>query len=85
MPSKKTERWNEFSHDMVDHIEDYVIPQYGDDGEDLYAEWQIKDHISQIEKYTRRSGNNKREGQAALDLLKIAHHAQMAYTKMTSK
>jgi hypothetical protein len=58
------------------------VPQYGDRGEDIITNYSAEDCIKQAEKYMKRFGKNKREGQEKLDLLKAVHYIQCAYDKM---
>ena len=71
-----------FSRHIEAHIEDYVIPQYGDKCDDQAQVYSAEECIRQISKYIARFGRNVRQGQNELDLLKIAHYAQIAYTKL---
>lgn len=83
MTAQRTKDWNEFAAKMADHIENYTVPQYGDAPNDNVAAWSAQDCIAQIQKYATRFGSNQRTGQEALDLMKIAHYAQLAMGKMT--
>ena len=74
--------WTEFSDNVLYHVEEYTVPQYGDKGEDNVTDWSAKDCVRQIEKYVKRFGKNAREGQDKLDLLKVAHYACLAYNKL---
>lgn len=76
----KVEDWGRFSDDVITHIDEYVIPQYGDKGNDECADYTIEDLVKQIKKYSARQGKNSRPGQDQIDLIKIAHYAQMAHT-----
>ena len=76
----KADEWLYFSDDVTQHIEEYAIPQYGDKKDDECGDYKIEDLIRQIKKYAARHGKNSRPGQDQLDLIKIAHTAQMAYT-----
>jgi DNA-binding ferritin-like protein (Dps family) len=80
--SERGNDWLNFSDKMFNHIENYTVKQYGDKGNDQITHWEIGDCIKQIEKYFRRFGSNQRSGQDLLDLMKIAHYAQMAFDKM---
>lgn len=80
--SEKSISWLDFCSEVVDHIEDYVVPQYGDKHEDECAEYSVEDCIKQIKKYATRNGRNSRQAQDQLDLIKIAHYAQMAWDKL---
>lgn len=76
----KINDWEEFSSSVSEHINEYVIPQYGDKGEDECSDYTVEDLVKQIKKYSARQGKNSRPGQDQLDLIKIAHYAQMAHT-----
>lgn len=71
--------WNEFSDIVLDHIEDYTVPQYGDKGSDQCTEFTVQDFQTQIKKYANRMGRNSRPGQDKLDLIKICHYCQMLH------
>jgi hypothetical protein len=79
--SKKLDKWIHFSRMVEDHIEGYVIPQYGDDGEAPDKNYTEADCIKQAERYLARHGRNSRPGQATLDLLKATHWIQMAFDR----
>ena len=70
------------ANEVIEHIETYTVPQYGDYPNDQVEEWTPELCIAQISKYSARFGKNSREGQELLDLIKIAHYAQIAYSKM---
>jgi len=76
--SIKSDHWDSFADKVKTHINEYTVKQYGDHGEDLASEYTPEQCIAQIKKYVARFGKNAREGQNELDLLKIAHYAQMA-------
>jgi hypothetical protein len=80
--SQRSSDWSVFSHKVNEHIENYTVPQYGDKGEDLASQKQAAYFLEQIEKYIRRFGKNKRDGQDRLDFLKIAHYAQLAHDSL---
>lgn len=82
MLGNRTKDWLEFSDKVAGHIEDYTIPQYGDRPNDLAEQWKPEDCIANIKRYAARFGSNSRAGQEKLDLLKIAHYAQLAYLKL---
>ena len=77
--SLKSKDWERFNNDVNYHISTYVIPQYGDKGEDIASEYTVDDCIRNMKKYLARAGRNSRPDQDQLDLVKIAHYAQMAY------
>lgn len=79
--TKQLDRWKTFSYAVYEHIVNYVIPQYGDEGEDLATDYTIEDCIKQVEKYTKRFGRSSRPGERQRDLIKMAHYTQKAWAK----
>ena len=71
--------WIDFSEGVLNHIEGYTVPQYGDKGQDQCTEFTIQDFQTQIKKYANRMSKNSRPGQDKLDLLKIYHYCQMLH------
>ena len=80
--SIRGEQWAFFAEQVQEHIDGYTVPQYGDAGDDLCTDYTPEQCIQQIQKDAKRHTTNSREGQQALDLLKIAHYAQMAHHKL---
>ena len=81
-PMNRVKEWREFSGSIIHHLIDYAIPQYGDMPGDDLSSWTREDCIRQIGKYVARSQTNARGStETALDLLKIAHYACVAYMK----
>jgi len=76
--SERGKDWKAFSDKVLNHIEIYTVPQYGDKGDDIATEYSSADCIKQVKKYAARFGTNSRPGQEELDLLKMAHYIQMA-------
>lgn len=85
MTAQRTRDWNEFAAKVAGHIENYTVPQYGDAPNDNVESWSAQDCIAQVQKYAARFGNNQRTGQEELDLMKIAHYAQLAMGKLKQK
>ena len=79
--SKRAISWLDFSFVVLTHIEEYTIPQYGDKDEDQITEWSERDCLRAVSKRIARYGRNTREGQQAMDFLKMAHEVQIAYEK----
>jgi hypothetical protein len=77
----RSKQWEDFSDEVLHHIEDYTVPQYGDADSDLAQEYTPESCLKQVEKYLKRFGKQARQGETKLDLLKMAHYIQMAYTK----
>lgn len=80
--SRRGTEWLNFSGRVLNHIETYTVPQYGDEPNDQVSRWSAEDCVRQIERYAARHGRSARPGQEALDLLKIAHYAGLAYAKL---
>lgn len=75
--------WLEFSNDVLDHIENYTVPQYGDSPDDQVSAWTAGDCIKQVWKYTMRFNKNQRgQDDQMRDMLKIAHYASIALEKL---
>jgi len=83
--SKRGENWKKFSDEVLLHIENYTVPQYGDEGEDQVSEWEISDFLTTIKKYLARYGKNVREGEQRRDFVKIAHYASMVAEKYSEE
>jgi hypothetical protein len=79
--SKRAQAWEAFAAKVSEHIENYTVPQYGDEGADSVTEYNSRDCMIQCKKYQNRFGTNQREGQQELDFMKIAHYAQLAHQK----
>jgi hypothetical protein len=78
--------WMEFEGEVFNHLGNYTIPQYGDRPHDQVTKWTPEDCIKAIEKYTARFGKNARGAEEQLkDLLKIAHYAQICWTKLQGR
>ena len=80
--SQRGQEWVEFSNEVLRHVEEYTVPQYGDKGDDNVTDYTPKDCVLQIKKYATRFESNQRFGQERLDLLKTAHYACLAHTKL---
>jgi NTP pyrophosphatase (non-canonical NTP hydrolase) len=70
-----------FFREVIDHIDNYVVPQYGDSPDDPAEEWSSEECMKQLDKYIKRFKKNSREGQQELDFLKMAHYIQLAAEK----
>jgi hypothetical protein len=78
----RSKEWIEFAVIVDDHINNYTVKQYGDRGSDLATNYTPEDFVKQIKKYCERHGKNARPGQDKIDMIKIAHYAQMAWSKL---
>lgn len=80
--SIRSDDWNVFAEEVDNHINFYTVPQYGDKGNDEADDFTPEECVKHIKRYAARHGKNQRDGQELLDLIKIAHYAQLAYTKI---
>jgi len=81
--SRKGQRWGIFAQEVLNHIEGYVVPQYGDEGEDFHAESDAARLMEEVGRYYKRFGRSARGlVEQKRDLLKIAHYAQMAHHRL---
>ncbi|BCH33251.1 hypothetical protein MesoLjLc_51810 [Mesorhizobium sp. L-8-10] len=76
------DKWKAFSDQVLNHIEEYVIPQYGDEGADLVTDYSPEECLRQTEKYIKRFGRSSRQGEELRDLIKAAHFIQRAADKL---
>lgn len=83
--SQRGQDWIEFAEEVLEHIENYTIPQYGDKGKDPVTKWTDEDCLRQVDKYLKRRGRNSRQDQDKLDLLKSAHFIQIGSMKADEK
>lgn len=78
-PADRLKDWVEFSNYMINYIEKYTISKYkGDDKFDLISIMEPMDCIWTILRYALRMF--RRRGKK-YDIQKIAHYAQIAWTK----
>lgn len=80
--SERGRHWLIFAGLVLQHIEEYTVPQYGDFPNDSVANWTPAECMSSIKRYVARFGRNSRAGQDELDLFKIAHFAQIIHMLM---
>lgn len=78
--SQKGENWLRFATTVLEHIENYAVPQYGGDVVDSPDVRSKDDCIKYMSKYLRRTGSERRGRIEELrDMVKIAHFAQYAF------
>lgn len=80
--SKRAKDFCYFAAGVVDHIDNYTVPQYGDAPEDNVEGWSSEECFKQIERYLRRRNTSRRPDEKQMDVLKMAHYLQLAYEKM---
>lgn len=78
--------WRLFANKVLEHIETYTVPQYGDAPNDLVEQFDVNYCVQQVMRYAARWNSNARgAGEQFRDLVKIAHYAQLAYQKLLDK
>ncbi|MFA5037781.1 MAG: hypothetical protein WC479_11475 [Candidatus Izemoplasmatales bacterium] len=82
--SKRGDEFCEFSELVLEHIENYTVPQYGDAPNDQVEDWTAAECVNRaIRRYVERYSVNRRGRIEQLrDLLKIAHYAAIAFAKL---
>ena len=81
--SNRRSEWNAFAYKVGQHIDEYTVVQYGDFPDDQLSSYSIADCITQIKKYCNRIGTNVRgKEETKRDMLKVAHYACVAYSKL---
>jgi len=79
----KEKGWNHFKGIVLDHIKNYVLPQYGPDIKNDVDVENTEDCLKYIAKYRNRHGASRRGRIEELrDLVKIAHFSQYAFDMM---
>jgi hypothetical protein len=72
-----------FSELVKAHIASYTIPQYGDKPDDEVESWTAEQCVLAIQKYTKRFESARRGRIETLrDMVKIAHFAALAFSKL---
>jgi hypothetical protein len=78
--SMRGEEWMEFANEVLEHIENYTVPQYGDKGDDRASEYDLAVIAEHIGRYRDRIGSNARGSvEARRDMIKIAHYASFGH------
>lgn len=81
MSSKHESIIENASEEAKKHIQEYVLPQYGDYGEDPAATYTVDDCVKQAQRYLARHGKSSRVGEERRDLLKTLHWITIALHK----
>jgi hypothetical protein len=82
--SIQKQKWETFSESVAEHIENYVVPQYGDEGEEPAKEYDLDDCVKQAQRYLARVKTNQRPEGLERDLRKAAHWIQKAWDRLPS-
>jgi len=82
--SNKALNWQKFNEVVINHIENYAVPQYGPDIKENVDVEDTNDCLKYIAKYKNRHGSERRGRIEELrDLIKIAHFAQIGFDMMS--
>jgi len=72
--------WMDFHRAVLEHIEGYTVPQYGDFPDCPVARFTVQDIKTQLLRYINRMESNARgPAEAKRDCLKIAHYASILW------
>ena len=75
--------WLDFTCDVLTHIEEYTVPQYGDSPDDQVQTWTAEQCLDSMRRYLARFGRNARGlVETFRDMLKVAHYACLVYNKL---
>ena len=86
MTSYRGIEWRAFADRVEDHIDTYTVPQYGDMPHDRASSMTAAECIGEVKKYLARFGRGQRgPDEQRRDMLKIAHYACIAHTKLLSE
>lgn len=81
--SNKAKEFEKFSLEVINHIDSYAVPQYGDYPNDLIKETSIQDIVHDMKRYLYRMETNARGSkEVERDFLKLAHYSCIAYYKV---
>lgn len=79
----REQEFSYFAGIVEEHIANYTIPQYGDAPDDELETWTAAQCVKAISKYTARFESGRRGQLETLrDLVKIAHFAAVAFSKL---
>jgi len=83
MTDTKEREFAKFALEVIEHIKNYVIPQYGNYPDEMIDGFTIADIKAQLARYVGRIGTNARgQQEAERDCLKIAHYACLLLRKL---
>lgn len=80
--SNRGKEWVAFAALVLEHIDEYTVPQYGDAPHDQASGFTEQDIAANLRRYMNRLETNARGPvEAQRDLLKIAHYCALLYFK----
>lgn len=82
--SNRAKEWQAFSEGVLEHVNVYTVPQYGDAPNDQMTTASVDDIKHNLTRYINRIGSNARGTEESLrDMIKIAHYACILHGKLT--
>ena len=84
MTYSRLDQWNYFDTQVISHIIQYTLPQYGGkEGSEQVENFSIEDCWTNIQRYYNRRDSSVRGNKEKLrDIIKVAHYAQFIYDKL---
>ena len=84
--SEKRIQWEKFSTEVGNHVDNYVVKQYGDFPDAMIESFSVDDIKRELNRYIHRVGKNSRGHiEDIRDCLKIAHYACYLKQKLVEK
>lgn len=84
--SNRSQHWQKFSLEMLDHVENYTVKQYGDYPHDQLTEFSDEEILSSMKRYLSRAGRGQRgQAEEMRDMLKLAHYASVRYARLAAQ
>jgi len=81
--SKRSDEFKSFSVVVVEHINNYTVPQYGDAPNDPVEAWTPSQCMLSVKRYADRVETGRRGRLETLrDMIKIAHFACLSFDKL---
>lgn len=80
--SVQVNKWRAFAEAVEEHINNYVIPQYGDEDNEPAKEYNFEDCVKQAQRYLARAKTNQRPEGLERDMRKTAHWIQKAWDRL---
>lgn len=84
MPYNRITQWEQFSAQVLEHIDQYTLVQYGNpEGDEQVDAFTVEDCFKNMERYFNRRNSSVRGNKERLrDVIKIARYAQLIYGKL---
>lgn len=83
-PTLRELEWDSFSRIVGNHIRDYAVPKHGDVLEDKASAWTIDQSLRRVWGRSRSLSKAGKGCAAAVEIMKLAHEACIAYNKIVN-